>query len=223
MLLNCDGGLQHLLPVVHQDLQVCGKQRRTTGLHGEVLNWCLIWKPLESLMVLPRVGGERAHICNAVVFRVWAYCQPVTYQNLCCLVLAISVACLFCMCTSRWITSLYQTTGKLTREIFSWRQDWGRGNRSNRYNSDEIHSIFFLFILDMLPRKLLAPRLAIWEADTGKIWRKIRRGRKNFLQYVSPQIFIRCLILAFLQGFVFRNIFSSLEVLHKPESPHLFS
>lgn len=52
-------------------------------------------------MVLPRVSGERAISCDAVVFGVWAFCQPVSYQNLCCLVLGISVACLFCMCAGR--------------------------------------------------------------------------------------------------------------------------
>lgn len=117
------GGLQHLLPVVHQELHVWRKQRRTTGLHRKVLNWCFIWKPLESLMVFPRVTGERAFSCNAVVFGVWAFCQPVSNQTLCCLVLGISVACLFSVWTGRWITPCITpcTTAKLTQEIFSWR------------------------------------------------------------------------------------------------------
>lgn len=46
----------------------------------------------------------------------------------------------------------------------------------------------FLYILDMLPWKLLAPRLAIWKADRGKTCSRIKRGKKSFLQCVSSQI-----------------------------------
>lgn len=159
------------------------------------------------------------------MFGVWACYHLICCQNLCFLVLGVSVACFVCACSDE------SSLGTKPQESFpekSFHKGRAEEGEAALTGASQMRSILCIFsISDMLPRKFLLSTLGIWEADTGQIWRKIKRGRRKrgvcFFQCVSLQISIQCLLLTFLRDVAFHSIFHSLEVLRKWESPNLFS